>query len=64
MRVLVKKTSESSFKEIREYENLEECVDTLFENECFGSFTPEIVISEADYLDCKYLVEIYDTWRE
>lgn len=59
----------------REYENLEECVNTLLEKENYGKFEPELVISKPATLtklgflpgmekDCEYVVEIYDTWRE
>ena len=63
MRVAVTKTSDSGFKEVREYKDLEECVDTLLQED-FDGFTPELVVSKENNLDCKYTVEIYDSWRE
>ena len=63
MRVAVTKTSDSGFKEVREYKDLEECVDTLLQED-FDGFTPELVIFEENYRGCKYTVEIYDSWRE
>ena len=63
MRVAVTKTSDSGFKKVREYKDLEECVDTLLQED-FDGFTPELVVSKENYLDCKYTVEIYDSWRE
>ena len=63
MRVAVTKTSDSGFKEVREYKDLEECVDTLLQED-FDGFTPELVIFKENYRGCKYTVEIYDSWRE
>lgn len=60
----------SSEGEIREYKDLDECVETLLKTEDFGKFAPELIISRPDDLlperakSCDYEVEIYDTWRE
>lgn len=75
MKVFVTKSSKSLIDgEVREYKNLEECVNTLLEKENYGRFSPELVIGKPETLerfmcteeakDCKYVVEIYDTWRE
>lgn len=56
--------------EVREYIDLDECIETLLSTEDFGKFAPEVIISRPDdYLpekakSCDYEVEIYDSWRE
>ena len=53
--------------EVREYDNLEVCLETLFNTEDFGGSEPELIISKPDDLkskECDYEIEIYDTWRE
>ena len=56
--------------EVREYDNLDECIETLLNTEDFGSFEPGLIISRADDFypeklkECDYEIEIYDTWRE
>ena len=56
--------------EVREYDNLDECIETLLNTEDFGSFEPELIISRPDDFypekskECDYEIEIYDTWRE
>ena len=69
MKVLVTKTSDWKFNEVREYGSLEECVKTLLTTETFADSAPELVVSfvpawmdESRY--CDYEVEIYDDWRE
>ena len=71
MKVFVTRSSGwSSEGEIREYKDLDECVETLLKTEDFGNFEPGLVISRPDDLrperekSCDYEVEIYDTWRE
>ena len=56
--------------QVREYENLESCVNTLLETENFNNWEPSVIISKIDDLvpdfgkECEYQVEIYDSWRE
>ena len=75
IKVYVIKTSQFTKKngEIREYENLEECVNDLLKKENFGDFADdplELVVSRpcAALSDVSgssdYIVEIYDDWRE
>ena len=58
---------------VEDFQNLQECIDTLFKTENFGRFgifKPEIIVSKADnktvekYGECEYEVEIYDDYRE
>lgn len=71
MKAYVFKTSEYSKKgEVKEYKNLEDCVDDLLANEDFHGYEPELVVSKPNSItseigrSCDYEVEIYDTWRE
>ena len=70
MRFFVTRSSEwRSDGEIREYDNLEECIETILNTENFGMFAPELIISRPDDFlkkseKCDYEIEIYDTWRE
>ena len=77
MKILVRKTSEYSFSEIREYKDLEEAVNALLSDrsafEYHNSDPLELIISkpyEGHYkagdkaLTCDYVIEIYDDWRE
>jgi len=70
VKICITKTSNLDFEEIKEYENLEACVNNLLKQGLFKNTTPELVISKPqDYMskesaDCDYVVEIYDTWRE
>lgn len=70
MKVLLTKTSDYHYREIREIDNLEGFIDELLEED-FKYFTPEIIVSKPYQLDsdeikrtCKYRIEIYDTYRE
>ena len=71
LKILVTKTSEWDYYDVREYESLEKCVDDIFEHEDLLVSGFEVVVSKPNssytpekYMDCKYTVEIYDTWRE
>ena len=73
MKVFVRKASDSWREgQVKEYENLQDCIDVLLETEDFGSFEPGVVVSKADDMtkdksgceDCEYEVMIYDTWIE
>lgn len=75
MKILLKKTSNYSFSEIREYKDLEEAVNTLLTDRSAFAYLNgdplELVISKpyekwykADELTCDYVIEIYDDWRE
>ena len=70
MKILITKTSEWKYEEVKEYENLESCVDELLSrNELFGNNAPEVVVCKKrpwleNEPDVDYIVEIYDTWRE
>ena len=77
MKSLLKKTSEYSFSEIREYKDLEEAVSTLLSDRSafqYQSSDPlELIISKPyekwykaddEALTCDYVIEIYDGWRE
>ena len=77
MKILLKKTSEYSFSEIREYKDLEEAVNALLTDrsafEYHNSDPLELIISKPyekrykaddEALTCDYVIEIYDDWRE
>jgi len=71
MKVFVIRSSQWSEEgEVREYNDLDECITTLLETEDFGKFAPEIIVSKPDTLTpekgrmCDYEIELYDTWRE
>ena len=71
MKVFVHKSSEwSENGEVREFESMKECVDTLLDSDVFVRFAPEIIISRINSItpdkgkDCDYDIELYDTWRE
>lgn len=70
MKILITKTSEWKYEEVKEYESLESCVDEILSrNELFGNNSPEVVVSKKRpwfkyEQDVDYIVEIYDTWRE
>lgn len=64
MKVLVTKTGDWDFKEIREYKDLNECCKTLLSTEDFLGSKPELVVSLPENDECEYEVEIYNTWRE
>ncbi len=57
--------------EVREYKDLNECVETLLSNEDFKGFAPGVIISRIDDIilperakSCDYEVEIYDSFIE
>ena len=76
MKILLKKTSEYSFSEIREYKDLEEAVNALLSDRSAfeqNSDPLELIISKPyekwykaddEALTCDYVIEIYDGWRE
>lgn len=72
MKVFVRKASDSWGKgQVKEYENLQDCIDTLLETADFGRFEPGVIVSKADDMTkdkcgeaCEYEVTIYDTWIE
>ena len=75
MKILVKKTSEYSFAEIREYDSLEAAVNALLSDRdafVYHNEDPlELIISKpcggrckGSETSCDYVIEIYDDWRE
>lgn len=64
MKVLVTKTNDWDFEEIREYKDLNECCKTLLTTEDFYGSSPELVVSFTDNEECEYEVEIYNSYRE
>ena len=72
MKILIEKTSDWKYKEIKEYDSLESCVEELLNNkELYANNEPEVVVSKpndswtpCEARDCDYVVEIYNTWRE
>lgn len=72
MKVFISKASGSWGEgQVKEYENLQDCIDTLLETEDFGSFEPGVIVGKADDTTkdkcgeaCEYEVTIYDTWVE
>lgn len=70
MKILITKTSASGYEKVKEYENLESCIDELLSrDELYDNNTPEVVVyKKTPWLkyeqDVDYIVEIYDTWRE
>lgn len=66
MKVLVTRTSDWNFKEIREYKDLDECCKTLLlSKEYFSNpHAGELVVAFSDKEGCEYEVEIYDGYRE
>ena len=70
MKICVTRTSDGSYQEIKEYDNLDQCVEELLTYELYGRYAPEVVVSKpadwksASVKECDYVVEIYDTWRE
>ena len=70
MKILITKTSDWDHEEIKEYENLESCVEELLsQDELYYNNTPEVVVYKKRpwpkyEQDVDYIVEIYDTWRE
>ena len=72
MKVYVSKTSDVWGEgKVKEYKDLQECIETLFATEDFGKCQPEIIVSKADDMsvekcgeECEYEVEIYDDYRE
>ncbi len=70
MKILITKSSDWDYEEVKEYENLESCVEELLSrDELYHNNTPEVVVyKKRPWLeyeqDVDYVVEIYDTWRE
>ena len=72
MKVFVRKASDLWRKgQVKEYENLQDCIDTMLETEDFGKFNPGVIVEKADDMTkdesgeaCEYKVIIYDTWIE
>jgi len=72
MKVYVRKTSDAfGTGTVREYADLDECIETLLSFENFGGWYPELIVSRPDDITlkvcpekCEYEVEIYDSWRE
>ena len=72
MKIFVRKASDS-WREgsVREYADLQDCIDTLLATEDFGSFEPGVIVERADDMtrdkcgeECVYKVTVYDTWIE
>ena len=72
MKVFVRKASDPWGEgQVKEYENLQDCIDTLLETADFGVFEPGVIVEKADDITkdkygeaCEYEVMIYDTWIE
>lgn len=64
MKVLVTKTNDWDFEEIREYKDLDECCRTFLTQEDYRGSTPELVVSFSENKECEYEVEIYNSYRE
>ena len=70
VRIYITKTSDWNYRNVKDYENLEACVNELLASDAFHDSSPELVISKPDDCvpkeadDCDYEVEIYNTWRE
>jgi len=68
MKILLERTSDWNYKEIKEYDGLESCVDEILSNSgLFPNNCPEVVVTKCDSKelpDVSYIVEIYDAYRE
>ncbi len=73
MKILITKSSDWDYEEVKEYENLESCVEELLSRvelyHIYHNNTPEVVVYKKkpwrEYeQDVDYIVEIYDAWRE
>jgi len=68
MKILLNRTSDWKYQEIKKYDGLETCVDEILSNsELFPNRYPAVVVSKCDpkdFPDIKYAVEIYDDYRE
>lgn len=68
MKILLERTSDRYYGEIKEYDSLESCVDEILSKpELFPNAWPEVIISKCDpkmHADASYVVEIYDAYRE
>ena len=72
MKVYVERSSDPWGKgTVREYADLDECIETLLATEDFGKWYPEIIVSRPDDITVKkigekveYEIELYDSWRE
>ena len=70
MKIQIKRTSDWEYKEIKEYDSLEQCIDEILSDpDLFRVFDAEVVVSKPDDRiypapDFSYVVEIYDTYRE
>ena len=65
MKIWITKTSDWNYGVAKEYENIKDCIDYLFETEETNlviSKVPDFYPDEAK--QCEYKIEIYDTWRE
>lgn len=70
IKCFIERTSSLNWHDVRNYNNLEDCVNDLLDHENYGNGSPELVISKPrkymveEAQSCDYCVEIYDTWRE
>jgi len=68
MKILLNRTSDWDYEEIKEYDSLEACVNKILSNyDLFPNRCPAVVISKCDpkdFPDINYAVEIYDDYRE
>ena len=70
IKVCVRKSSDWNYAEVRQYKDLEECVEKLLSTENFYGWEPSVVVYHTGDLtpkemrDCDYEVEIYDSLRE
>ena len=74
MKILITKTSNSGYRKLRDYESLEECVNNILNSDAWqgsDSWYPEVIVSRPseswmlnEGIQCDYILEIYDTYRE
>ena len=72
MKIYVDKASDAWGKgKVKDYPDLQSCINELLETEDFGRFEPSIIVSKADDMTedecgekCEYKVTIYDDYIE
>ena len=74
MKMLIRKTSDDNYKKLREYKTLDDCINHILDSDAWqgsDSWWPEVIVSRPSELEmlnegiqCDYVVEIYDTYRE
>lgn len=72
MKIWVRKARDSWREgKVKEYDNLQDCIDNLLDTEDFGGFEPGVIVARADDMtkdksgeECDYEVTIYDDYVE